>query len=385
MLNSVINQKPAQTVRRQVNWNTVLKISDFHNVISIVYHAMLGIPKEVSEDLEEEFYQKYRKELLLGTSYQGAEEVLMWQMEKHEIHALFLSGTNVRDIYPSPETAYIRQIEILVEKDKLPVIARLMEEMDYEEKENRLGKGRIFVRVPGIQIVFYHEIPIENKTLKKYFSDPVRRYLRLEKYKYVHVLSMEEEYFYRAGQLVEFYLMGILKVRDVLDFWQYERSLGEEFQWKTVKELLEKAKLGQFIEQIRILSALWFGDDVGKYDYSLALELEEYILSNGSENKKLSAAILPTEMMRLDFYRRDRDEEWAHRQREWLFPPREYMVRFYPALEKYPFLLGFFRMVRCLKLLRVLCINQCKRAKMQVYIWKTQIAAKMKKGENHEE
>ena len=59
-------------------------------------------------------------------------------MEKHKIHGLLLSGCGIQDVYPSTEMACIEQIEILVEKEKLPLLCTLMEDMDYERKENRL-------------------------------------------------------------------------------------------------------------------------------------------------------------------------------------------------------------------------------------------------------
>lgn len=384
LLNAVINQKPAQTVRRQVNWRTTLKISDFHNVTSLVYHGMLGMQKEVSEECEEELYQKYRRELLLRDSYKDAQEVIMWQMEKHGIQTLLLSGTDVQELYPTPEMSYIEQLEFLVDKEKMPAVDALMEEMAYERKENRLGNGKIYIRTPGIQVIFYDRIPIRNKVLNRYFSDSIKRYLKFAQYKFVHGLSMEELYIYRAGRLVELYVTGLLKIRHVLDFWQYQRSLDESFQWKIVEDLLEKAKLHEFIYQVAILSSLWFGDG-GKYDYSTALELEEYILSNGRENRRLDAAILPGEMERLDFYRRDREEEWTHKKREWLFPPKEYMVLTFPVLEKHGGLLVFCWAVRSLKLFKKLGANKCKEAADGINTWFSNMKAKLKKTSKEEE
>ena len=381
LLGAIINQKPVQTSRRYVNWEKVLSVSDYQNVINLVYLGILGLEKEISEACGEEFYQKYKKELLLYESYQKAEEVILWQLEKHGIDALLLSDTSVRELYPLPEMASFGQIEILVDKKNLAQIYRLMRDMDYEQEDDRLEKGNVYVRVPGIRVVFYGEIPIENKVLRRYFSGSIRKYLRMEncsqqnaprrsslwlagfasaKYRHIHILSDEEEYMYRAGRLVELYLTGVLKIRDILEFWLFRQVLDEAFPWKAVKDLLEKARWTEFVHQTEVLSSLWFEEGV-RQQYGTALELEEYILVPGQENKHLDKVLLPNEKVRLDFYRRDREEEWLLKKKEWMFPPRDYMCQFFPILDKYPFLLIFCWGIRNIRIYTRMCVNKCEK------------------------
>lgn len=398
LLEAIINQKPIQALRRYVNWERILSVSEYQNVVGLVYLGTLGIEKEISEECGQQFYQKYRKGLLLYEAYKKAEEVIFWQLERYGIDALLLSDSSVGELYPLPEMASLSQIEILVDKKNLPQIYRLMRDMDYEQEQDRLGSGDAYVRVPGIRVVFYGEIPIGNKVLKRYFSGPVRKYLRMEtfsqqdnpsgkvpwaaefysaKYRYIHILSDEEEYMYRVGRLVEFYLTGILKIRDVLEYWLFRNVLDEAFSWKAVQELLEKAKWTQFVCQVDVLSSLWFEEGV-RLQYGIALELEEYILLRGRENKYLDKALLPYEKVRLDFYRRDREEEWSLKKREWIFPPLDYMCQFFPVLDKFPFLLVFCWGIRYVRILIRMCQNKCKNAWFRFSVRLLDIKEKMK-------
>ena len=398
LLGAIINQKPVQTSRRYVNWEKVLSVSDYQNVINLVYLGILGLEKEISEACGEEFYQKYKKELLLYESYQKAEEVILWQLEKHGIDALLLSDTSVRELYPLPEMASFGQIEILVDKKNLAQIYRLMRDMDYEQEDDRLEKGNVYVRVPGIRVVFYGEIPIENKVLRRYFSGSIRKYLRMEncsqqnaprrsslwlagfasaKYRHIHILSDEEEYMYRAGRLVELYLTGVLKIRDILEFWLFRQVLDEAFPWKAVKDLLEKARWTEFVHQTEVLSSLWFEEGV-RQQYGTALELEEYILVPGQENKHLDKVLLPNEKVRLDFYRRDREEEWLLKKKEWMFPPKDYMCQFFPILDKYPFLLIFCWGIRNIRIYTRMCVNKCEKVWFRLSVRMLDIKEKIK-------
>mgnify|MGYP002516199263 CR=1 FL=1 len=379
LLTAIINQTPVQTLRRRVRWEVISDIADYQNVTGLLYLGMLGVEKEISEDCQEVIYQRYRRELLLRQSYKTAEEVIMWQLERYGIDALFLSDTSVSELYPKSEMGYVRRIEILVDKKHLLQIRRLMQDMDYEQKEDRLGNGSIFERVPGIQVVFYDKVPIMNKVFRRYFSEPVKKYLRMENYKFIHILSDEEEYLYRAGRMVELYLTGLLKVREVIDFWQYQKLLDEGFPWKAVRELLEKARWGEFIRQIEILSMLWF-EDGAKQQFGLALELEEYIFSHSQENKHLDQMLLPDEKPRLDFYWRNREEEWSERKQEWLFPPKEYMCQFFPVLEKIPSLLVFCWLIRDFRFFRNTVFSKCSKAWFWISVRFLDLKEKMKGG-----
>lgn len=365
LLTSIVNQSEIKVIRKQVDWDEILKISDFHNVLGVIYYGMLGIEKEISEDCADRFFQKYKKGLLLEMEYKNAERAIGWQLERHMIHALMLTRTNMYQYYPKREMGYIGALEIMVEKKDLPFVHHLMREMDYEEKENRLGRGVIYTRTPGINIVFYSEMPLGTKEMKKYFSVPLRKYRCAEKYQYIHVLGREEEYLYRAGQLVEKYILSELKVRDIMDIWQYRKRAGDDFQWKVVYDVLERSGLQKFIRQVEILSQIWFGGKTEE-DCGTALELEHYIMSQGKENRWLDGAVLPYERTRLDFYRRDREEEWSIKKKEWRFPPRDYMMQLFPVLKKHPRLLPFFWLLREFRYYRTICVRRREDISMKL-------------------
>lgn len=360
LLAAVVNQSPVQKLRRAVRWETILKLSDFHNITNIIYLGSMGIEKDISEDCRLQFYQSYKRELLLRESYHKAEEVILWQLERYGIDALILTGADSAELYDKPEMAHTEQLEFLVESKYLPQIHRFMRDMNYEQQEDRLRKGTVYVRVPGIRVVFYSAMPIANNAVKQYFPKHVRNYRHMDKYKSIHSLSKEEEYLYRIGRLVESYITGGLKVREILDFWQFQKLLDDNFHGDMPAEAAAKAGWNEFVHQVNVLAALWLEDGV-RQEYGLALELEEYIITRGQENKRLDDALLPHEKARLDFYWRDREREWAAKKREWLFPPKEYMFQFFPILGKYPFLLVFCWLNRYFRIMKTICMDRCRQ------------------------
>ena len=160
-------------MRKHVRWESVLDVSDYQEIVNIVYVGLLGIEKNISEDCNEQFYQEYKKSLLLYEAYEKVEEVIKWQLERYNIEALFLLDSSGSEMYPKPEMAQIRQIEILVNKKDLPWINRIMLDMDYEHREDSACGGILYMRVPGNTAMFYHKGPIEDKIKHQHVARPL--------------------------------------------------------------------------------------------------------------------------------------------------------------------------------------------------------------------
>lgn len=347
LLASVINQTQIKVLRKRVDWEAILKISDFQDIITPIYYGILGLEKDASEECIDKFYQKYRKQLLLEEAYTKSEKTIRWQLDRHGISALWLTGTKMYSYFQQSELGYISALEIMVRHKDLVYVHRLMREMDYEQKENRIGKGILYTRVPGIRVIFYDEIPLSNKVLKEHLSEPIRKHRNIEGYQHIYGLNLEDEYVYRYGRLAEAYITGNLTIRKMINMYQYEGVLDDRIQRENLLELWRKAKVLEFVEQAGVLLRLWFGESENE-DCGTAIELEEYILSQ-KEDRWLDEKLLPQERIWLDFYRRDREQEWSLKKKQWWFPSKKYMVGFFPVLNKMPFLLGVCWIVRLLR------------------------------------
>lgn len=352
LLKAVINQQPIPVLRKAINWEVLLKECDFHNVLSIVYLGALGIEKSGFKQSEEQFYQKHHKTMLLNNAFERAQQVLMWQLERHRVHAVILSGGDCSGLYSQPEMAYPEAVKILLADKDMGTVHQFMRDMDYERQENRMDGGTIYTRTPGLKVIFYTSIPVENKLYKKSFSGSIRNYSPKADYHFVHILEQEDEYLYIIGNIVELYVRKMLKIRDILDYWQFCKGLDDEFEWKFVTEFLQKARFAEFADQIYNLARMWFDNIEDVQDDEVTLQLEEYILSGGERNMSLGERILPREELRLNFYERDREKEWQLKKRTWYFPPRDYMIQYFPILEHFPFLLVFCWGIRQMRLIK---------------------------------
>ena len=70
-----------------------MRLAEFHRVVSPVYYGTLGVEKALSAADEEAFYRKYHKEILLEESYKNALEVILWQMNRHQVQGVRLASS----------------------------------------------------------------------------------------------------------------------------------------------------------------------------------------------------------------------------------------------------------------------------------------------------
>lgn len=84
------------------------------------------------------------------------------------------------------------------------------------------------------------------------------------------------QFLYQFGRWVDAYMMGELKMRDVMDYYYYIQNPAITNERRFIEELLEKAGLTEFAKQLNILASLWFGQG-GEVDTGTVFQLEEYI------------------------------------------------------------------------------------------------------------
>lgn len=350
LVSAVMNQKKVPVMSGSLMpWRTIYRLADTNQVANLCWLGILGLSSEIDKEVKDLFYESYQRELKNVFGYQGAQEVLRWQLERKQIHFLILEGVELRELYPQKEMRKMDCIRILVSKGDLPRIDTLMRSMDYEPQENREDDGILYYKIPGVYVMFYDKIKFVNQKLERYFDSPVRMYSRKKGYRYLRCFDKEEAYLYMAGRAANDYALGRATVRTVLDFWLYERARKEELNWPYVDKVLKKHRILEFSERLLKLGDIWFQNGISD-EPEIYNAMEAYILSKGEQGRQLSGKILPLLQDVADFYKRDRRREWMNREKEALFPPRDYMEGLFPVLKKFPSLYSLCCLLRLFRI-----------------------------------
>ncbi len=338
LVSAVMNQKKVPVMSGSLMpWRTIYRLGDTNQVANLCWLGILGLSSEMDKEIKGLFYESYQRELKNVPGYQSAEEVLHWQLERKKIHFLILEGTGLRELYPQKEMRRMDAIHILVSKGDLVRIDTIMRSMDYEPQENREDEGILYYKIPGVYVKFYDKIKFVNEKMERYFDSPVRMYSKKKGYRYLRCFDKEEAYLYMAGKAANDYALGRATVRTVLDFWLYEKAHKEELNWPYVDKVLKRYKILEFSERLLKLGDIWFQNGISD-EMEIYNAMEAYILSRGEQGRQLSGKILPLLQDVADFYKRDRRKEWMNREKEALFPPKDYMAGMFPVLKKFSWL-----------------------------------------------
>ncbi|MEF9941579.1 MAG: nucleotidyltransferase family protein [Lachnospiraceae bacterium] len=366
LLAAVINDKKAPVSGRKPNWENVYRLADFHNVANVVYYGILGLNDDIPGKWRNKFCEKYQDAVLENERLQNAIGVLLWQMERHKIHCVFLKGDVMSHYYLHPEMRMVKELEILVERGKERQISKMMATMDYTKTEDRRHASYRYYKVPGVSVVFYNHLGLVHKKMKQYFGALLQRLLIREGYQYVHEFNHNEFYIYLIGNMVKNYACAELDIQQMLDLYVYYSHYRQELNWNYIEKELGKMKIQEFAERLLVLSEIWFSGETSE-EIDIYEAMEAYILTKGIEGREESSKLLPLIKQVADFYERDRKKEWIKAQLKWMFPNRGYMQTLYPCLQKFPFLIIICWVLRLLRSLGYAIKSRIKKIMIYIY------------------
>lgn len=346
LVSAVMNQKKAPVLSGgMMSWKNIYQLAEANQVANLSWFGVLGFGSEVDKAARNLFFESYQRELKNIAGYQSAQEVIIWQLERNRIYFMLLEGTEFRDLYPHKEMRKMDRIRILISKGDLQRVHDIMLSMDYEQQENREDDGILYYKIPGIYVAFYEKLQFVNKKLEQYFDSPIRIFSKVKGFRYFKRFDKEEAYIYMAGRAASDYALGRASVRTVLDFWLYEGACKEELNWPYIDKILKRFRILEFSERLLKLGDIWFHNEISD-EMEIYNAMESYILSKGEQGRQISGKILPLLQDVADFYKRDRQREWLSREKEFIFPPKEYMAELFPVLKRFPWLYSWCCLVR---------------------------------------
>lgn len=347
---STINQQDPILGAGHPSWGWIYKMSDYHHVSNLVYYKIMWEDGRDARRWKEKFESRYRTALRLQGRYEALRAQVEEELERAQIHSLFLGETLILRYYPRPEMRMPEPLKILVEKKQADRAGSIVEGLGFEAELDREGKKTgIYSRIPELKIEITDRLSFTAKESRNWFRDYPRILPGKEGRLFIHQLNDETLYIYLLCRLAENYARGMAEIRDMVDLWLYLSREGPGLKWKEIQEQAESLKLDVFSEYVIKLAGSWFGRMYFQGDMEFLEEMRTYIFSKGTQARRVNEMILPLVRVVADNYYRDLEKEEKERQRKWRFPSRDYMAASFPRLEKWPFLLPFYWWVRILK------------------------------------
>lgn len=356
LLSAVMNQKPSPEPIRSLDWEKMFRLADYHGVAHAVHYGILGLDQEISQAIRQQFFDKYLESVYRVGRLQKSETQLVALMERERINCFYLSYSDILKNYPIEEMCCRESIEIGSSRKSTSMIWDILKKVDFEERRTDEA-GKLYYRIPGIRLLNFDYTLFFSASMRRFF----RKLLKLAPLqtgsRYIRELPLDDRYLFLMCRLTDSYARGNISLSQIMDFWIFYKTYGENFNWPYIYGRLKKLKIADFAERLEHLILRWFGTGAVIENVEIYEAMESYILSKGTDGREISSKLLPLIKTVADCYARNRRLEEMRKLFAWLFPDRRYMETIYPLLGNARILLPLFWGLRLLRYFSRLCTN----------------------------
>lgn len=339
LLSAVINQKKSPIPARNVDWQAIYKMADFHRVANVAYYGLIGV-EGVPKIWRDRFFERYKECVGHLMPMNQAETLIVELMEECGIDGVVLEGAEASSYYPVREMSSIEYLEILARPGAQDELAPMLEDLDFERKGKAGDRSSFYYKIPGVQMKIHEELYFSGRIMRRHFKKFLYELPLAEGYEHISEFPDEMRYIYQICRITDRYATGEIQIRDLMDYWLFCKKRSERMDWEFIERAIKGIIPSEFLVHINNLTKLWFGQcNIEQEELDTYESMESYVLTRGEEGVKVSAKMLPLVRTVADSYRRNRKKEQMKKMILWIFPGYEYMVVLYPWMEKSRFLL----------------------------------------------
>ena len=328
MVSASIKGLPIPSCPENINGELIYKLSVRNAVQGILYLAVKSGAVTLSAETEAKLQKSYMAILAREASQQEEIEYIRSAFNEKNIEFMFLKGTHLKSLYPVPEMRFMVDMDILVKEKNMNKGGELILARGFTQEMNN-GKDIVLVKKPFLTIELHKMLFVEDYFMHDYFSSVWDRVEKSNDFEYK--MPINDLYFYTLAHLAEHYLEAGSCFRPLMDLYLMEKAYSK-LDFDYINKQFEIIGIEKFAKKIRQLYKCAF--DGAEYNDDLVL-MENYIVfgapvNNASEVSKVART----------------NKSKSKRFIESAFPNLKHMKLKYPILEKTPFLLPFFWVVR---------------------------------------
>lgn len=368
LIRSAIFKKPLSPEEKELF--SAVKISDLlilsreHDLVHLVALALKEnglLSEKNAASIQKNMLQAVLRHERLGF----VTEKIYAEFEKEKIPFLPLKGAILRDYYPEPWMRTSCDADILVHPEELDRASNVLVENLSYQKGRRTSHDIPFSAPSGEHIELHFDLLEENRAnhairvLQNVWNDAAPVASGSFHYK----MSDEFFYFYHIAHMAKHMETGGCGVRPFLDLFLLDQKAPEKKESRDA--LLKKAGLYPFAQKARRLSRVWFG---GENADRVSLMMQSYIFRGGlygSFENKVAVSMEKGGGKASYLFRR-------------IFVSTEKLARYYPILEKKPYLAPIMQVRRWFMLFDPYIFKMAKSEIKNNFTIESEKAKKMK-------
>lgn len=339
--------KEEVSLPQDTDWQKLYHLAGIHTVQGILYQVLKEQKKldQIPAEVEAALKNSYAQTLVWTVTQEyEMEQVLRALNEQQILHVLF-KGWQLRDYYPVKELRTMGDVDLLVKPEDQERTGELLQSMGFRIRED--GDKVKNYRKDGLEIEVHTDISagmsFNSAQCQTYFSDALMHTIDGEQ-PYSRYFDVNYHFIFLLFHLAKHFSYLGAGLRMFLDIVIYMNRFSAEMDWKYIEAELAKMGLLEFHRYVLYLCRIWLGME--KYAGEVQMEQASYetvcryVLAGGifgyAERDE------STFRLRKGVKEDASGSRQAARVRAYrghLFPDREYMEQYLPAVKKYGILL----------------------------------------------
>ncbi len=309
----------------------LFKLADRHDLAHIIAGYVTGHEVVKSDKLLKKIKQNEIKSVFRNEQMKYTLNLIGETFEKQGIVYIPLKGSVLKEYYPKDGMRSSCDIDVLVKENDIEASVKALQNQGFKVLKRQFHDVSLLSQ-SGILLELHFNVQENHEALDSVLKD-VWEYAKLE-VGYRYTFSDEFFVFHILSHMAHHFMGGGCGVRSLMDLWVMKHKMGLDYL--KAENLLKKAGIFKFAEQVSRLSDVCFGNTPhDKYTKSML----SFIINGGVfgnvENKAK--------------YDKTHGETSAKYVLRRVFPSREVLQKRYTVLEKAPFFLPVFWIIRIAK------------------------------------
>ena len=357
LLSCAINEKQPIDPPKGISFDGLLKFSKEHQVYNIIFPLIEG-----SEHLTAEERQAWQMAKLVETAkmvqMNDERKQIYRELEKRGIRFMELKGLVIKNYYPRESMRQMSDNDLLYDAENCDAVYEIMKARGYKV-ESSTKNSDDFTKPPYCMFEFHRELFFRGNQFNPNFSYVWGNAEKDPNYNCKYNMSREDNYVYAVCHMYKHYITAGCGIRFLADTYLMVKKDGDVFDWNYINKKLTEFGIADFEKRARELALKLFdpenvfdmdtlsrdadGDSISDRQFLVAF------LAHGLYN---DPTLWHSYLLKQIYEKDDISVEKAKTKYFWrrVFPTKEKMVMDYKVLEKKPYLLPAYYIMRFFKM-----------------------------------
>lgn len=179
---------------------------------------------------------------------------ILEDLKKQNIDFCILKGVILQDLYPSFEMRQMADNDILIRKDSVDEVRKIMKNFSYILSDTKVSNHDEFTKEPSLNFEFHSRLfrSTFSVIFDEYYKDVWHKLKKDEKNSYS--MTLEDFYIYYVAHAYKHFIRGGIGIRTLADIYLFLQRYKKELDFSYIERELNFLKISSFSKMLIFFS-----------------------------------------------------------------------------------------------------------------------------------